>query len=244
MAWILTIDIDVTQVDTVSDQLWTFGTNGVAELPSETGACLLAGFETKEEAEVAQAEFGGTVAPVDPSVWGAPAATTIEVGGRSLIIEAGQSFGHGEHPTTRLCLEALERHVTDGQTVLDVGCGSGVLSLAARALGASNVTAIDIDPTAIAATNENARANDLSIDISVTPVQQLAGSFDVVVVNMLVAELEPIADDVRRLGNGLLIVSGALIEQAGRWMAMFPDWVPVDEHIDGEWICRTYCAAE
>lgn len=244
MAWILTIDIDAAQVDAVSDQLWTLGTNGIAELPSETGARLLAGFETEAEAEVAKAEFGGAVAPVDPSVWGAPAATTIEVGGRSLLIEAGQSFGHGAHPTTRLCLEALERHVTDSHTVLDVGCGSGVLSLAAQVLGASNVTAIDIDPAAIAATNENAQANDLTIDISATPVQQLAGSFDVVVVNMLVAELEPIADDVRRLGNGLLIVSGALIEQAGRWMAMFPDWVLVDEHIDGEWICRTYRTAE
>lgn len=243
MAWILTIDIDTAQVDAVSDQLWTLGTNGIAELPGEAGARLLAGFESEAEAQVAQAEFGGTVAPVDPSVWGAPPTAMIEVGGRSLIIEAGHSFGHGAHPTTRLCLDALEQHVTGDQTVLDVGCGSGVLSLAARALGAPSVTAIDIDPAAIAATTENAQANDLTLDISATPIEQLTGSFDVVVVNMLVAELEPVSADVRRLSNGVLILSGALIEQATRWSAMFPECDVIDETTNGEWsgmVIRTH----
>ena len=240
MAWILTIDIDADQVDLTSDQLWTAGTNGIAEVPGGHGARLLAGFETEAEAAAAQTEFGGTVAPVDPTAWGAPAATVIEVGGRALTIDAGHSFGHGAHPTTQLCLAALALHVVSGQTVLDVGCGSGVLSLAAAALGAAAITAIDIDPAAIAATNSNSQANSIAIDVSTTPFAEIDGPFDIVVINMLVAELEPLVADVCRVAGGLVILSGALIEQADRWATMFPRWDAVDETTDGEWICRTY----
>ncbi len=238
MAWILTIDVAPEQVDTTSNHLWTLGTNGIAEVASPGGddhTRVLAGFETEAEAETAKTELGGAVAPVDPTAWGAPATTTIDVGGRSLTIEAGHSFGHGAHPTTRLCLQALERHVAPGQTVLDVGCGSGVLSLAAKALGASAVTAIDIDPAAIAASAENAEANGIRLDISTAPVDQVNGLFDIVVVNMLVAELEPIAANVERVAGGLIILSGALIEQADRWSAMFPACSVIEETADGDW---------
>ena len=243
MAWILTIDVPSAEADAVSDQLWTLGTNGVAEVPSGDDARLLAGFETEAEAKIARGAIGGSIAPIDPPQWAPPEAATIEVGGRTLTIDAGHSFGHGGHPTTRLCLQALERHVGGGDTVLDVGCGSGVLSLAASTLGASAVTAIDIDPEAITATTENARANNLTLNISATPLADVSGSFDIVVVNMLIAEVEPLAGDLRRVAGGLVILSGALIEQADRWSAMFPGSEMMEATTDGEWagkVIRTH----
>lgn len=244
MAWILTIDIAADRVDVISDQLWTFGTNGIAEVPADAGKRLLAGFETEAEAAAAQTEFGGAYAPVDPSAWGAPEATMIEVAGHSLTIDAGHSFGHGAHPTTQLCLQALERHVKSDDTVLDVGCGSGVLALAASVLGASEVTAIDIDPAAIEATTANAQANGINVDIASTPLADLDGTFDVIVVNMLVVELEPLAADINRLAAGIVVLSGALIEQADRWTTMFPTcavsptYAVIEETTDGEWAGR------
>lgn len=247
MSWILTIDVPAEEVAPTADQLWTLGTNGIAEIDSPQGeglVRLLAGFETEPEANQAQAEFGGSVAPVDPSVWAGPDATTVAVGGQSISIDAGQSFGHGEHPTTRLCLRALERHVTAGQRVLDVGCGSGVLALAAKALGAEAVTAIDIDPAAIEASHRNADANGLAIDVTSTTLDQVVGPFDLIVANMLAAELDPLAADIRRLASGLVIVSGSLTEQVDRWDVVFPGWVAVDDDTEGEWAGRTYRVAD
>lgn len=238
MAWILTIDIDADGVDAVSDQLWTLGTTGVAEVPGEGATRLLAGFDTESAAEAAAAELGGSVAPVDPSSWAGPEVSTIEVAGRTLTIDAGQSFGHGAHPTTQLCLRALESHLVAGQTVLDVGCGSGVLSLAAMTLGASSATAIDIDPAAVEATQANAATNQLDVKVSSTPIEDVAGPFDVVVVNMLLADLEPIAPQVQRAAGRLIILSGALIEQAHRWSDMFPGCISIDERFDGDWAGR------
>ena len=79
-----------------------------------------------------------------------------------IAIDPGHAFGHGGHPSTRLVLAALVERLRGGESVLDVGCGSGVLSLAAVALGAESARAIDIDPTAVAVTRANAVANRLS----------------------------------------------------------------------------------
>jgi len=242
VAWILTIDVAPDQVDAMSDHLWTLGTNGIAEVPNGREARLSAGFETEREAEIARVEYGGTIAPVDSNMWGTPEPSTIEVAGQTLIIDAGQSFGHGAHPTTQLCLAGLERHTIEGQTVLDIGCGSGVLSLAAAVLGAS-ATAIDIDPVAIRAASENAESNGVTLDVSATPLDKITGPFDIIVVNMLVAEVEHLAADIRRLAGGLVILSGALVHQAERWTAMLPGWSVVDEQVSGEWVSRTYATA-
>lgn len=239
MAWILTIDLPADQVDVVTDQLWSLGTDGVAELPGNDGPQLLAGFPTIESAEAAQRVFGGTIAPVDPSQWATPEARTIAVGPHSLTIDAGHSFGHGDHATTQLCLRALKRHVRPGMSVLDLGCGSGVLALAARLLGATPVVGVDVDPAALTATEHNATNNRLDVEVSDTPVGQLERSFDLVVVNMLIAELEPIAPDVDRVAGDVLILSGALTEQADRWSALFPNRPVLDASVDGEWAGHT-----
>ena len=82
-----------------------------------------------------------------------------------LRIDPGMAFGTGQHPTTAMCLRALEEFVTEGGAVLDLGCGSGILALAATKLGATSVVAIDNDPQAVKATTENVQANKVSVDV-------------------------------------------------------------------------------
>jgi len=242
VSWILTITTADEQVDPIIERLWDLGTSGIATLPADASSdCrLLAGFDNEANAETAHAALGGTIGPVDPTDWATPTPADIAVGDHVLTIDAGQSFGHGGHPTTQLCLRALERHLRPGRSVLDVGSGSGVLAMAAKALGAGTVTAIDIDPAAVAATRANAAANGLSVDTSAIDIAELRGSFDLVVVNMLIAELEPIASHVRRLANDLIIVSGALVEQRDRVHASLGVAAEVIEQtVDGEWIGDT-----
>ena len=107
-----------------------------------------------------------------------------------IALDPGMAFGTGTHPTTQLCLEALESLIQPKQDVLDLGAGSGILSIAAAKLGARDVLALDIDPIAVAATCENARANDVARNIvaqqgSLETVLHSARRFDLVLVNIL-----------------------------------------------------------
>lgn len=134
-----------------------------------------------------------------------------------LILDPGQAFGTGEHPTTRLCLELLEDVDPKGKSVLDIGCGSGILSIAAAKLGATNVTAIDIEESAVEIARENAQLNDVSLDLH-------AGEgfgnwsedkhWDIVLSNIVSATLVRISPDVSHhiAMRGAWIVSGILKE--------------------------------
>jgi len=103
--------------------------------------------------------------PVGERLLVVPAWETMDIGGRvPLRLDPGLIFGTGAHPTTKLCLEAIERHARPGQAVLDLGCGSGILSIAALLLGAKHVTACDIDPKAPDVVCANAALNDLTDD--------------------------------------------------------------------------------
>ena len=104
-----------------------------------------------------------------------------------LIIEPGVAFGTGEHPTTARCLEAITQWGQPGGSCLDVGCGSGILALAAAKMGMS-VVGVDIESDAIDSANKAAALNGLTADFSTTPIERLAGTYDVVVVNLF-AEL-------------------------------------------------------
>jgi ribosomal protein L11 methyltransferase len=95
-----------------------------------------------------------------------------------IFIDPGMAFGTGTHPTTQLCLHALEEYLCEGQSVIDLGCGSGILSIAAARLGAASVLALDIDPIAVRNTRENARRN--AVDHIVTAQQ---GSLDLLINN-------------------------------------------------------------
>lgn len=133
-----------------------------------------------------------------------------------IVIEPGASFGLGDHPTTRLCAAATRSLVRAEHRVLDVGCGSGVLGIVAIRFGAARVTAIDVSAAAVDATRSNALLNgvDDAIEVSLTPLSRVRGSFDVVIANILAPTLVALADDLVRVldDGGVLVVSGVLTE--------------------------------
>lgn len=128
---------------------------------------------------------------------------------RAVVIDPGRAFGTGSHPTTRLCVELLAR--TPSGSLLDVGCGSGVLAIAASRLGFAPVLAIDVDPVAVETTRANAAANGVELDARV--VDALSGRLpaaDVAVANVLLAPVEAI---LARLNATQAITSGYLARQ-------------------------------
>jgi ribosomal protein L11 methyltransferase len=132
-------------------------------------------------------------------------------------IEPGPTFGLGDHPTTRLALRAIRSSMHEGATILDVGCGSGVLAVGACLLGAAHATAIDISPASVPTTRLNAAVNGVAdrVEVSTTPLAQLDGRYDVVVANILAPVLIELAADLRRMlaPSGVLIISGVLADQ-------------------------------
>lgn len=136
---------------------------------------------------------------------------------RALVVrlDPGMAFGTGTHPTTRLALRFLERVVHGGERVLDYGCGSGILAIAAAKLGAAEVDAVDLDPRALDATRANARANEVSVRVS-TPEALPRGDYDVVVANILANPLILLAPALtaRVRARGRLALSGILAAQA------------------------------
>lgn len=138
-----------------------------------------------------------------------------------LRVEPGQAFGTGTHPTTQLCMAALEDYVQPGDRVLDVGCGSGILSIAAIKLGAAKAWGYDIDLAAVAASAENARDNGVAAQFEVGQGSVAEGKanapYDVVVANILsrvILDLLPQGLAELPKPGGLLILSGILAEQA------------------------------
>ena len=137
-----------------------------------------------------------------------------------LLLDPGMAFGTGLHPTTRLCLQAVEDMLERGMRVLDVGAGSGILSIAAARLGASHVEAVEIDPVAASVCQENVSRNDVSSIVSVRAgtigEDPPEAPFDLVLANITIAtllELQPLLARQLRPG-GLAILSGVLVERA------------------------------
>ncbi len=152
-------------------------------------------------------------------------------------LDPGLAFGTGTHATTALCLEWLDSQALDGKTLLDYGCGSGILAIAALKLGCASAVAADIDHQAIIATRENAAANDVSDRLETSPVPgNLEGTFDVVIANILASPLidlaEPIAASVR--SGCPLALSGILSGQVGEVLAAYRPWIEFDEPVERE----------
>lgn len=154
--------------------------------------------------------------------------------GLILELDPGLAFGTGSHPTTRLCMEWLEAHPAPGKSVLDYGCGSGILAMVAKKLGADDVAGVDIDPQAIESARANAERNNVAIDyylpdaFAVAPNERHAkGQFDIVVANILSSPLKLMAPMLsgRVAAGGSLILSGVLARQAEEVAAAYAPFI-------------------
>lgn len=158
----------------------------------------------------------------------------------NLVLDPGMAFGTGSHPTTRLCLEWLEKTVTPGCSVFDYGCGSGILAIAAGKLGAREVRGLDIDPQAVEAARANAERNAVMADF-VDGSQPIDGTYDVVVANILSNPLRVLAPAICALvrpAGGQLALSGILREQADEIIAVYAPWIALTVADVGEdWVC-------
>lgn len=157
----------------------------------------------------------------------------------NLTLDPGMAFGTGSHPTTRLCLEWLERTVKPGESLLDYGCGSGVLAIAGAKLGAGLVKGVDIDPQAVTAARANAERNHVTITFA-DNAQTVSGDYDRVVANILSNPLKVLAPAICALvkPGGELALSGILEAQADEVMAIYRPWMAL--HVDNTsagWVC-------
>lgn len=156
-----------------------------------------------------------------------------------LVLDPGMAFGTGSHPTTRLCLEWIERTVAPGVSVLDYGCGSGILAIAAAKLGAGEVLGVDIDPQAVTAARNNADINAVSARFA-DSAAPLEGSFDMVVANILANPLKALAPAIcsHVRPGGALALSGILVEQAEELIALYAPYIQlaVADTREG-WVC-------
>jgi len=145
-------------------------------------------------------------------------------------IDPAMAFGTGTHPTTQMCLRALERLILSSPhspSILDVGTGSGILAIASRKMGAKKGLAIDIDPSAIACARKNAAANNIDggINFRIGSLGRLRGIFDIIVANLLSQELLGLAPSlVKRMSpEGALIISGLLRGQRKEVISVFAE---------------------
>ncbi|MDD2336832.1 MAG: 50S ribosomal protein L11 methyltransferase [Geobacteraceae bacterium] len=169
-----------------------------------------------------------------------------------LNIDPGMAFGTGTHPTTMLCLTVLEkvlfglRTEEKSLTALDVGTGSGILTIAAAKLGIAHISAVDIDPEAVKIAQENCLLNGVEEQVSVsdTPLAMVTGSFDIVLANILAEDLVRMAPDLVARVNpgGLLILSGILIEKETMVIDGYGNSTMTLAEVsrEGEWSCIVF----
>lgn len=157
----------------------------------------------------------------------------------NIALDPGLAFGTGSHPTTRLCLRWLDKNTRAGESILDYGCGSGILAIAAMKLGAGNATGVDIDAQAIQASRDNAGANRVRADFFLPDDIRLA-QYDVVVANILtnpLRALAPLLANATRPG-GRIVLSGILAAQAAEVERIYAQWFDLAPAvIEDGWCC-------
>jgi ribosomal protein L11 methyltransferase len=158
-------------------------------------------------------------------------------------LDPGLAFGTGTHATTALCLQWLATHDIKGKSVIDYGCGSGILALAAAKLGASSVSAVDIDPQALLATQDNARNNKLDDHIQTAlPSDFVRHTADILIANILLNPLISLAQVLATLlePGGRIVLSGVLSTQTEQCLQAYKRWFDMDEPVfRDEWVMLT-----
>lgn len=158
-------------------------------------------------------------------------------------LDPGMAFGTGTHETTRMCIQALERYVEEESTVFDVGCGSGILAIAAAKLGAKLAVGVDLDPVAVESSIENVSYNNLN-NIEILHgnlVEVIDGKADIVVANILAEIICILTDDVKRVlkDGGVFITSGIIHDRVDMVCEKLEatGFEVIEKNKDGEWNC-------
>lgn len=157
----------------------------------------------------------------------------------NLRLDPGLAFGTGSHPTTHLCLQWLDMHLHGGEQVLDYGCGSGILAIAALKLGANSAIGVDIDPQAVGASRNNAIQNQAAASFYL-PDDLPEGEFDIVVANILANPLRMLGPMLaaRTKVGGSIVLSGILAEQTTEMSQIYSQWFELNEPIyEQGWAC-------
>ncbi len=227
-------------------------------------ALLIAWFGSRDAAEKAalDVEEPGEIAPVPDQDWSEtwkqglapfsigrilvrPSWTAVPhpPGEVEVVLDPGMAFGTGTHPTTALCLAGIDAALATrpGANLLDVGTGSGLLAIAAKKLGAGRVVATDNDPVALSVARENASLNQVALELSASPPEEVRGAFEIVVANILANTLVELANGLvsRLAAGGTLLLSGVLIHQEDEvrsaYLALGLERLPAEERRQGEW---------
>jgi ribosomal protein L11 methyltransferase len=176
---------------------------------------------------------------ISPRLWIVPTwHTAVDAAAINIVLDPGLAFGTGSHPTTRLCLRWLDENIRGGESVLDYGCGSGILAIAAMKLGAGSAYGVDVDAQAVQSSRDNALANQVKADFTL-PDSTLQPA-DIVVANILTNPLKmlaPLLASATRQG-GRIVLSGVLSEQTEDVMRVYAQWFDLNPAVmeDG-WAC-------
>jgi ribosomal protein L11 methyltransferase len=213
--------------------LFTPQLDAAALLASASAACGLATpaftverLEDEDWVRRSQSQF--TPLQVGARLWIGPSWHRAPAGIAAVTLDPGLAFGTGSHPTTRLVLRFIERSVAGGERVLDYGCGSGILAIAAAKLGAGRIGATDIDPGALETAAANALANRIALELC-APQDLGPGLYDIVVANILAQPLIVLAPllAARTAPRGRIALSGILESQAAEVAQAYAAWFDV-----------------
>lgn len=260
----LHVRVSADEAELVGDRLWVLGATGIEERDQSTlsksdddGVLLVASFPDEDSAHraLARLEHPATFEVVVGDEWKdawreffhvqeigtrlvlRPSWREADAGPGQVVltIDPGAAFGSGIHETTRLVLAEVEARVKGGESILDVGCGSGILSVAALLLGAASARANDVDPLAVTATEENASSNGVQVEVSLDPIDAIEGQYDLVLANIQAPILIDMAASLVARTKSTLVLSGVLDFQVDDVVAAFEGMRVESIRAEGEW---------